>query len=102
MANGTCTHTMSPEIARMMLGEDILVGGGKIVYCDHNKNSIFGGISLDKFKSGGNWEMAAGTLIFVPLKKFSWRDKEGCGWDMCDILTQGGLHPQYWKEKTSG
>lgn len=92
-------RTMAPELVRMALGaDDALVGAGKIVFCDHDKNSIYGGVSLDKLDGSGNWEMAMGTMIFVPIRRFVALPSVG-GWDLCDILTDGGLHPEHWKDK---
>lgn len=90
---------MSPSLAREMVGtDDALVGAGKMVFTDHTDRCLFGGVLLDKLgAAGGNWEMVAGTLIFVPMRRFVW-DEGLCGWSIEDLLTDG-LEPKFWKPK---
>lgn len=92
-------RTMGIEMARMLVGDpDAIVGSAKMIFCDHEDSSIFGGISLDLLsKEHKNWEMAVGTLIFVPIKRFISID-DNCGWSIEDHLAHG-MEMRYWEEK---
>jgi len=84
--------TIPPAMAKMILGDEVLVGPGKIVFTDN----LYGGVSLEDI-GGDNWEMATGTMIFVPIQRFKWKERSTCGWDLSDLVTEG-LNNKYWKE----
>ena len=93
-------RTISPELARMLVGDDdALVGAGKIVFSEHEGKTLFGGLAKPNISdpSYGDWKMSVGTLIWVPCEIYIPSNPDGMGWDLSDIITQGGLEPNYWK-----
>lgn len=90
-----------PEIARMMVGcDDAIVGRAKMVYCDHKEQSLFGGVSLDAMlnREHGTWQMAVGTLIFVPVQiLIAGPLVRGCR--LQDLVTGNGLDMKNWQKR---
>ena len=92
-------RTISPSISKMMFGDDVLAGAAKMVFCEHPKQTLFGGHAKPNIsKTDGEWHMAVGSLIFVPLKVFEWSHTEVCGYSIEDLL-RDGMKMHYWKEK---
>lgn len=92
-------RTIAPSLARELVGSpEALVTAGKLVFVDNTKEGcFFGGVGLDKLGAPKDFELVAGTMIFVPVcGRFVM--SRGRGWDLCDILT-GGLDPEHWKPK---
>ena len=98
-SNSYYKRTITPEMAKGVFGENTLCGASKMLFCEHEKATLFGGNAIPNIstETDGNWHMVVGSLIFVPLKSFVW--KQGvCGWSIEDLLA-GGFGMEYWKEK---
>ncbi|HEC62441.1 MAG TPA: hypothetical protein ENI27_09370 [bacterium] len=93
-------RTISPAIAKMTHGDKALCGASRMVFCEHEGKTLFGGIAAPNIskETDGNWHMAVGSLIFVPLKTLVWAQDE-CGWSLEDFITGDGLQAYNWKEK---
>jgi hypothetical protein len=91
-------RTISSFVAKMTFGERTLCGNSKMVFCEHPGRTLFGGVGMPNISNiaDGNWHMAIGSLIFVPLRVLSWK-KGICGWKLEDLLREG-LVPELWKE----
>ena len=90
-------HTFNPTIIKEIFGEDTLVGASKMVFCEHPRQTLFGGHAKPNItNTNGEWRMAVGSLIFVPLKTLVWADGM-CGWSIEDIL-RDGMEKDLWKE----
>ncbi len=90
---------IAPNIAKQLVcDDDAIVGAVKFLSCEHKDKTLFAGVSHGNMGdvSDKDWNMAVGTLIFVPCKKFKWH-KGMCGWTIEDLIREG-LHPRFWKE----
>lgn len=92
--------TISSYLAKMTFGEKTLCGASKMVFAEHEGKTLYGGVAIPNIspETDGNWHMAAGSLIFVPLKTFIWANGI-CGWSLEDLITANGLETYHWKEK---
>jgi len=91
--------TMPPALVQMLIGDpDVLVGAGKMVFCEHEGKTLFGGVVKPNIGNPeyGGWKMATGTLIWVPCEVYIENKDIFGGWELSDIITQGGLDPKYW------
>lgn len=92
-------RTINPEIARMTFGKETLCGTSKMVFCEHDGKTLYGGVAIPNLTKTKHWNMAVGSLIFVPLKTFVWAEGDGlCGWSIEDLI-EHGLAQENWKEK---
>lgn len=89
--------TINPIIARMTFGEKTLCGTSKMVFCEHDGKTLYGGLATPNLTKTKNWHMAVGSLIFVPLKTFVWANGL-CGWTIEDLISHG-LAQYNWKEQ---
>ena len=91
-------NTISPEIGRQLVGDDdALVSAAKLIRCEHDGKTLFGGLTKGNLTKDKDWTLSIGTLIWVPCKDFGW-EQDMCGWTIEDLL-RDGLHPKYWKPK---
>jgi hypothetical protein len=92
--------TIPPEVARFLVGDqDALVGGAKMVFSSWpDGKTIFGGGALDRW-GDGKWQMAAGTLIFVPFRFFRAKPRL-TGYRIDQLLVDGNLSLENWEPKT--
>ena len=90
--------TINPFLAKMTYGEETLCGAAKMVFSEHEGKTLFGGVAVPNVSSetDGNWHMAAGSLIFVPLQTFVWGEGM-CGWTLEDLVCHG-LESHNWKD----
>ena len=71
-----------------------------MVFTEHKGKTLYGGVAtpnLTKIKDG-QWHMAAGSLIFVPLKSFI-ANETIQGWSLEDLVCNGGLDHNNWTEE---
>lgn len=99
-------RTISPIIARELFGERTLCGAAKLIFAEHParaeqpSHTVFGGVTIQNIsnETDGNWHMAIGSLIYVPIKEFIWK-AGNCGNSLEELICDGGLSMDYWREK---
>ncbi|OEU68465.1 MAG: hypothetical protein BBJ57_07245 [Desulfobacterales bacterium PC51MH44] len=93
-------RTILPKIAKGIFGEKTFCGASKMAFTEHDSQTLFGGIAMPNIstESDGNWHMAIGSLIFVPLKVFVDGGRLD-GWTLEDIIVNNGFEQANWKEK---
>ena len=93
-------RTIHPKLAKLQFGDNTLCGASKMVFCEHDKKTLFGGVAVPNIskETDEEWHMAIGSLIFVPLKTYNWKEDMYCGWTIEDII-HSGLDSEYWEEK---
>ena len=95
--------TISSWLAKEFHGEETLSGASKMVFCEQEGKTLFGGVAIPNIskETDGDWHMAVGSLIFVPMKILDWAEGK-CGWGLEDFIAGDGLAGYNWKEKKNG